>query len=223
LLHLPTGHSFLTRFNVKLEMPALPYAKEALEPTMSALTVEIHYEKHHRGYVDKVRELIEGTQRESLELEQLVVQSEGELFNNAAQAWNHAFFWRSMRPEGGDRPAGRLLEFLELGFGSLDRFRKEFADAAIRQFGSGWTWLVQDSSGELRVSSTSDADNPLMHGATPLLTLDVWEHAYYLDYRNDRARYVDGFLDRLVNWEFAAENLESAAAMRPRQSSARRR
>jgi Fe-Mn family superoxide dismutase len=203
-------------------MPPLPYPKDALEPTMSARTVEIHYEKHHRGYVDKVRELIEGTQREQRDLEQLLLASDGELFNNAAQAWNHAFFWRSMRPGGGGRAQGRLLELIEIGFGSFDRFRKEFSETAIHHFGSGWAWLVQDSSGELRVSSTSDADNPLLHQATPLLTLDVWEHAYYLDYRNERAHYVDGFLDALANWEFAAQNLESAAALQPRKSAGRR-
>jgi len=208
---------------VKFEIPPLPYAKDALEPTMSALTLEIHHGKHHQGYLDKLRELVEGTRREDFSLEELLLTSDGEVFNNASQAWNHAFFWQSMRPQGGGRPAGRLLEALERDFGSFARFRTEFAEVATAHFGSGWAWLVRGSAGQLRVSSTSNADNPLRHRTVPLLTLDVWEHAYYLDHRNERARYVDGFLDQLVNWEFASANLEFMAARPPRSGARGRR
>jgi len=198
---------------VKFLIAPLPYPKDALEPTMSSLTVDLHYEKHHKGYLEKLRGLIEGTAKGQLGLEELILTTEGDLFNNAAQVWNHHFFWRCMRPKGGGKPEGKLRDALEADFGSFDRFRTEFSAAANGEFGSGWAWLVEDATGHLRVCNSSDAENPLKQQAVPLLTLDVWEHAYYLDYRNERARYVDGFLDRLLNWDFVAANLAAARAI----------
>jgi Fe-Mn family superoxide dismutase len=195
---------------VKFAIPPLPYPNDALQPVLSATALEVHYEKHHKGYVEKLRKLIEGTPQEKHSLLTLVHTSDGDVFNNAAQVWNHSFFWRCMRPRGGGVPERPLLDELEAHFGSFSRFRTEFADAANQQFGSGWAWLVQEPSGALEVYGTSDAENPIRRGAAPLLTLDVWEHAYYLDYRNERARFVDGFLDRLVDWSFAAANLAAA-------------
>ena len=196
---------------MKLKIEPLPYPKDALEPMLSAVAVDIHYEKHHKGYLEKLGKLIEGTPREKLGLEELITASDGEVFNNAAQIWNHSFFWRCMRPGGGGKPEGTLLHDLEADFGSFEAFRRRFAEAANGEFGSGWAWLVRDGSEHLRVYSSDDAENPLQREEAPLLTLDVWEHAYYLDYRNERARYVDAFLDRLVNWAFVATNLGSAA------------
>lgn len=203
---------------MSFEIAPLPYAKDALAPILSASTLEVHYEKHHKGYLAKLRKLTDGKPEASQSLEDLIRTAHGELFNNAAQVWNHSFYWRCMRPPGGAKPAGALLRALEAAFGSFEHFRSQFADAAIGEFGSGWAWLTQDAMGKLRVSSSDDAENPLRRGALPLLTLDVWEHAYYLDYRNERARYVDGFLDQLVNWDFVSANLE--AAMQQRAASA---
>jgi Fe-Mn family superoxide dismutase len=189
-------------------IPPLPYAKNALEPHISKETVELHYEKHHKGYLSKLEKAVQGEPQGDASLEDLIRTSRGDLFNNAAQVWNHTFYWKSLDPDGGGKPASKdLLGKLEANFGSFDHFRSEFSDAATGEFGSGWAWLVTASDGELSVRSSSDAENPLTLGLTPLLTLDVWEHAYYVDYRNERARYVDAFLDHLINWDFVAANL----------------
>jgi Fe-Mn family superoxide dismutase len=185
----------------------LPYAKDALEPHISARTLEFHYEKHHRGYFEKLRKAVEGTPEARRSLEDLILDAEGDLFNNAAQVWNHDFYWRSMRPGGGGEPPHALRDVLANRFGSFEAFRQQFAEAATGEFGSGWAWLVRDRYGRLRVQSSSDAENPLREGFEPLLTLDVWEHAYYLDYQNERGRYVERFLDHLVDWDFVVDNL----------------
>ena len=195
-----------------IKLPDLPYAIDALEPHISTETMELHYGKHHRGYVDKLNTLIKGTRFEGLPLEQIIVsareQAEIDILNNAAQAWNHAFFWRSLSPTGQTEPVGRIRDLIEDEYGDIGTFRKAFFEAATSQFGSGWTWLVLDA-GKLRIMNTTNADTPLATHMTPLLTLDVWEHAYYLDYRNERARYVDAFLDKLVNWRFALDNVQT--------------
>ncbi|HEX8011256.1 MAG TPA: superoxide dismutase [Casimicrobiaceae bacterium] len=192
----------------------LPYPEDALAPVISARTVALHHGKHHKGYVDKVNELISGTEFEGQALERIVLATAGkpdrvELFNNAAQAWNHAFYWRSLKPRSGGNSSGALAEKIDAGFGSFDALKKKLAAAAVKQFGSGWAWLVSDDH-SLKVVTTSNADVPFTRGQTPLLTLDVWEHAYYLDYQNRRADYVQAVIDRLLNWEFAAENLARA-------------
>ena len=196
-----------------IKIPKLPYAMDALEPHISTETMEFHYDKHHRGYVDKLNKLIEGTRFEDLPLEQIIVsareQAEIDILNNAAQAWNHAFFWQCLSPKGQSQPVGRIRDLIEDEFGGIDKFKEDFRAAATSQFGSGWTWLVLDS-GKLRIMSTTTADSPIGTDMTPLLTLEVWEHAYYLDYRNERARYVDAFLDRLIDWKFALDNVQVA-------------
>jgi Fe-Mn family superoxide dismutase len=196
-----------------IKLPDLPYAMDALEPHVSKNTMEFHYGKHHRGYVDKLNKLIEGTRFDDLPLEQIIVsareQAQIGILNNAAQAWNHAFFWQSLSPAGQSRPDGRVRDLIENDFGDIDTFKKEFHAAATSQFGSGWTWLVLDS-GKLRIMSTTNADTPVGTHMVPLLTLDVWEHAYYLDYQNERARYVDAFLNNLVDWRFALDNARVA-------------
>jgi Fe-Mn family superoxide dismutase len=188
----------------------LPYPEDALAPVISARTLGFHHGKHHKTYVDKVNELIEGTEFEGQALERIVLAASGktdrvELFNNAAQAWNHAFYWRSMRPKGGGRPGGVLAEKIDAAFGGFEALKKELAAAAVKQFGSGWAWLVSDGH-SLKVVRTANADVPFTRGQTPLLTIDIWEHAYYLDYQNRRADYVQAVVDKLLNWEFAAEN-----------------
>jgi superoxide dismutase, Fe-Mn family len=192
---------------MEFEIPPLPYAKDALEPHIGAETVELHYEKHHRGHLSKLRKQIEGKPEADVSLEDLIRTQNGDVFNNAAQVWNHTFYWMSMKPDGGGEPTSELLDLLERSFGSFDSFRSEFKEAATTEFGSGWAWLVKDAGGELSVCKSSDAENPLQRGLEPLVTIDVWEHAYYLDYRNERARYVDVFLDHLINWDFVAANL----------------
>jgi len=192
---------------MEFEVLPLPYAKNALVPHLSADTLELHYEKHHKGYMAKLHKAIEGTPAARQSLEDLVRTAEGAIFNNAAQVWNHSFYWLGMHPEGGGAPTGRVREELEKHFGSWDRFTAEFSRVAKETFGSGWTWLAREPAVQQRVISTSNAENPLQKGLTPLLTIDVWEHAYYLDYRNERPRYVDGFLEHLVNWEFVERNL----------------
>lgn len=193
---------------------ALPYADTALEPYMSANTFSFHYGKHHAAYVTNLNKLIEGTELADKPLEEIVVSSfkEGKtpIFNNAGQVWNHNFFWQSMKPGGGGTPSGALAEKINADFGSFDKFKEEFKNAAATQFGSGWAWLVVDN-GTLKVTKTPNAENPVVHGQTPLLTLDVWEHAYYLDYQNKRPDFISTFLDHLVNWDFAAENFSKAA------------
>ena len=194
-------------------LPALPYAQEALEPYISARTMGFHYAKHHQAYVDNLNKLVAGTPwAAGRPLERVVVESAGmanqtAVFNNAAQAWNHAFFWRSMKPGGGGRPAGRLMDLMGKSFGGFDEFKNAFLTAAVAQFGSGWVWLVQEGDG-LKIVKTSNADTPMAHGQTALLTCDVWEHAYYLDYQNRRKDFVEAFLDHLANWEFAASQLK---------------
>jgi Fe-Mn family superoxide dismutase len=193
---------------MEFEIPDLPYAKQALEPHISKQTLETHYEKHHKGYLAKLKKEIEGKPEADRSLEDLIRTSEGKVFNFAAQVWNHSFYWRSMQPDGGGKPAGDLLAKLDEAFGSVDDFKQAFADAATGEFGSGWAWLVVDPNGRLRVRSSSDADNPLGSGQVPLLTIDVWEHAYYLDYQNERGKYVDAVIDNLLDWDFATENFE---------------
>ena len=193
----------------------LPYEYNALEPHISAETLTYHYDRHHRAYVDKLNKLIDGTSYAGLPLEDIVTKARDgaaiDILNNALQAWNHAFLWESMSPNGGSIPEGRIKELVEESFGSLDAFRRQFRDAALSHFGSGWVWLVLDGA-KLRILTTVNADSPIGTRMVPLLTLDVWEHAYYIDYRNERERYVDAFLDKLINWKFAAENLRELEA-----------
>ncbi|WP_422020262.1 superoxide dismutase [Pyruvatibacter mobilis] len=188
-------------------LPDLPYAHDALEPHMSKSTFEFHHDKHHQKYVDTLNDLIKGTDNEGKSLEDIIKSSEGKLFNQAAQVWNHTFFWNSMTPNGGGKPTGAVAEAIDRDFGSYDKFAEEFSNVAAGEFGSGWAWLVADDAGKLSVISTHDADTPLAHGKKAIITLDVWEHAYYLDYQNKRPDYIKTFLDKLVNWDFANENL----------------
>jgi Fe-Mn family superoxide dismutase len=195
-------------------LPPLPWADNALEPVISANTVGYHYGKHHKGYVDNLNRLAADTEWAGADLEAVVRGTSGKpdlsaLFNNAAQVWNHTFFWRSLKPGGGGAPSGRMAEALAAAFGSYETFRKEFLAAAAGQFGSGWAWLAAGESG-LAVVKTPNAETPLTRGLKPLLTLDVWEHAYYLDYQNRRADYAAAVTDRLLNWDFALENLGRA-------------
>jgi Fe-Mn family superoxide dismutase len=192
---------------VKFEIPLLPYPKDALEPYVSARTLEFHYEKHHKGYLAKLRKAIEGKPDAERSLEDLIRTSQGSVYDFAAQVWNHTFYWRSMRAGGGGKPGRELLAALDGAFGSFANFKQALAEAANGEFGSGWAWLVLDAGGRLRVRSSSDADNPLGTTEVPLLTIDVWEHAYYLDYQNRRDQYVQGVIDHLLNWDFAQENL----------------
>lgn len=194
---------------MSIEFPDLPYALDALEPYVSARTLEKHYGAHHRGYVAKLNAAIAGSDYADLPLEAIIVAARANgdtgVFNNAAQAWNHGFLWHSMAPGGGP-PGAELRSTIENSFSSLSQFRHDFAGAANSQFGSGWVWLVLDG-GRLSIAATGNADVPLGNGTVPLLTLDVWEHAYYLDYQNERGRYVEAFLDHLINWDFVAANL----------------
>lgn len=187
-------------------LPPLPYAKDALEPHISAETLDYHHDKHHQAYVIKLNELIAGTELAEAPLEEIVKRSSGPLFNNGAQTWNHTFFWNCMSPQGGGAPEGALAEAIEREFGSFDALKEQFANAAVTQFGSGWAWLVKDADGNLSVMSTSNAGNPMTENKKPLLTCDVWEHAYYIDYRNARPKFVEAFWN-VVNWEFVADNL----------------
>ena len=188
------------------ELPPLPYEHRALEPYVSADTLSFHYDRHHAGYVANLNRLAAGTEWEGADLDAVAAGADGAIFNNAAQIWNHTFYWNSMSPDGGGAPTGAVGEAVVEAFGSTDQFRRQFADAAVGLFGSGWTWLVADEGG-LEIVQTANADLPLRHGRRALLVVDVWEHAYYLDYQNARAAYVEAFLDHLVNWEFAAQNL----------------
>ena len=187
-------------------LPNLPYAKDALAPHISAETLEFHHGKHHQAYVTNLNKLIEGKPEESKSLEEIIMSSDGGVFNNAAQVWNHTFYWNSMKPGGGGKPTGDLLAAIERDFGSFDKFKEEFTTAGTTQFGSGWAWLVEQN-GKLAVTKTGNADLPMKHGQKALLTMDVWEHAYYIDYRNARPKYIETFLGNLVNWDFASENL----------------
>jgi Fe-Mn family superoxide dismutase len=187
-------------------LPELPYPKDALAPHLSAETLEYHHDKHHNAYVTNLNNLLEGTDLASKSLEEIIQAADGGVFNNAAQVWNHTFYWNCMKPGGGGLPSGDLATAIDQAFGSYDAFKSEFSQAAVTQFGSGWAWLVDDD-GILKVTKTSNADLPLKHGQKALLTVDVWEHAYYIDYRNLRPKYVETFLTSLVNWDFVAANL----------------
>ncbi|CAM8624356.1 SodA Superoxide dismutase [Acidimicrobiia bacterium] len=188
------------------ELPPLPYAQDALAPHISAETLEYHYGKHHQTYVDNLNKAVAGTDNENASLESVIMSAEGPLFNNAAQVWNHTFYWSCLTPNGGGQPTGAILDRINADFGSYDAFRAQLTEAGLTQFGSGWAWLVEDG-GKLSIMKTLNADLPMKHGAKALLTIDVWEHAYYVDYRNARAKYIDVVLDNLVNWDFVAENL----------------
>lgn len=189
-------------------LPELPYAKNALEPHISAETIEYHYGKHHQAYVNNLNNLIPGTEFENMTLEEIVMKSTGGIFNNAAQVWNHTFYWHCLSPNGGGEPDGALRSAIDKAFGSFEEFKKKFTQTAITTFGSGWAWLVQNKDGSLAIVSTSNAATPMTAGQKALLTCDVWEHAYYIDYRNARPSYVDHFWN-LVNWGFVAKNLAS--------------
>lgn len=196
------------------ELPDLPFDKSALEPHISAKTFEFHHGKHHATYVANLNKLVDGTEFASMSLEDIIAKTRGDagkvgIFNNAAQTWNHTFFWNSMKPNGGGAPTGDLAAKIDADFGGLDKFKEEFKNAAVTQFGSGWAWLVVEG-GKLKVTKTGNAETPVGTGATPLLTVDVWEHAYYLDYQNRRPDFVQTFLDNLVNWDFVAQNLANA-------------
>jgi Fe-Mn family superoxide dismutase len=189
------------------QLPDLPYALDALAPHMSKETLEFHYGKHHKTYVDKLNALVESKAEAKMPLEELIMTSSGPVFNNAAQIWNHTFFWNGLSPKAKLAPQGALLKALEKDFGSLDKFKEEFSEKAIGLFGSGWAWLVKDQEGRLSLLQTSNADLPMKHGKKALLTCDVWEHAYYIDYRNARPKFLEAFW-KLANWEFVEKNFE---------------
>lgn len=188
-------------------LPELPYAMNALEPHISQETLEYHYGKHHQTYVTNLNNLIKGTEFESKSLEEIIMASSGGMFNNAAQIWNHSFYWNCLAPNGGGEPTGELLDAINSAFGSFDEFKAKFSQTSITTFGSGWGWLVKNSDGSLALASTSNAATPMTSGQTALLTCDVWEHAYYVDYRNARPKYVEAFWN-LVNWDFVAQNFK---------------
>jgi Fe-Mn family superoxide dismutase len=200
--------------SMAITLPPLPYSSGALAPHISKRTLDFHYGKHHRGYVEKVNKLIAGKPEADATLEDIILDTAGdgaksELFNNAAQVWNHTFFWRSMKPRGGGKPKGDIAKAIDRDFGGLDGFKEAFSQAAAAQFGSGWAWLIV-KSGKLAVTKTPNAELPMEKGVAPLLTIDVWEHAYYLDYQNARAAYIKNFVDKLIDWEFADANLAKA-------------
>jgi Fe-Mn family superoxide dismutase len=191
---------------------ALPYADNALAPVITPNTIGFHYGKHHKTYVDNLNNLVKGTDLEGKGLEEVVMATAGKadkapLFNNSAQIWNHDFYWKSMKPGGGGAPTGKVADRINEAFGSFEEFKKQFSATTVSQFGSGWGWLVADSAGKLKVVKTGNAEVPMTQGLKPLLTIDVWEHAYYLDHQNRRADYVNAVIDKLLNWEFAAANL----------------
>jgi len=205
------GAPAMARAAAPHKLPPLPYPDDALEPVISARTIGFHYGKHHQAYVDNLNKLVAGTPMAEMSLEQVIQSSTGVaehtgLFNNAAQVWNHTFYWNGMRAKGGGKPGKELGERIEKDFGGYDAMRKDLFTAASTQFGSGWAWLVEDA-GTLKVVKTGNADNPLTRGMKPLFTIDVWEHAYYLDYQNRRADYVNAVLDKLIDWDFVAANL----------------
>lgn len=196
------------------QLPDLPYDYNALDPHISARTLEFHHDKHHASYVTKCNDATKDTPMDDMSIEEIIKSayndsSKGGLFNSAAQAWNHTFYWNSMKPGGGGLPSGSLATKINTDFGNYDNFKAAFKEAGSTQFGSGWAWLVLDN-GTLKVTKTPNAENPLVHGQTPLLTMDVWEHAYYLDYQNSRPGYIDTFLSSLINWDFAAQQLSAA-------------
>lgn len=190
------------------KLPELPYAMDSLQPHISKETLEFHYGKHHNAYVTNLNNLIPGTEFDDMSLEDIIKKAPaGGIFNNAAQVWNHSFYWNCLNPNGGGKPEGKLLVEINKSFGSFDEFKEKFTKSAVTNFGSGWTWLVQNRDGSLELLNTSNAGTALTSGKTPLLTCDVWEHAYYVDYRNARPQYIDAFWN-LVNWDFVKENLD---------------
>jgi len=206
-----SNSSDVQRAASSIVLPPLPYAENALEPVLTSKTLSFHYGKHHKAYVDNLNKLITGTDYSDLSLEEIIKATVGQperaaIFNNAAQIWNHTFYWNSLSPKGGGDPPAALKHKIEASFGSVDAFKKELAAAAVSQFGSGWAWLVLED-GKLKVVKTANAEDPLTTGKKPLLTIDVWEHAYYLDYQNRRPDYVNAVLDKLINWEFVLQNV----------------
>jgi Fe-Mn family superoxide dismutase len=206
-----SNSSDVLRAASSIVLPPLPYCETALEPALTAKTLSSYHGKHHKAYVDNLNKLIAGTQYATLSLEKIITSTAGKpekaaIFNNAAQIWNHTFYWNSLSPKGGGEPPAALKHKIEASFGSVDAFKKEFAAAAVSQFGSGWAWLILED-GKLKVVKTFNAETPLTTGKKPLLTIDVWEHAYYLDYQNRRPDYVNAVLDKLINWEFALQNV----------------
>ena len=200
---------------MSINLPNLNYSKSALAPYISEETLEFHYGKHHQAYVDNGNKLLAGSDLASLDIKDIIVKTAGDsskagIFNNAAQVWNHSFYWDSMTPNGGGAPTGKILDKINQDFGSYENFKNAFTTAGATQFGSGWAWLVVNSEGKLEVTKTANADNPLTKGQTPLATMDVWEHAYYIDYRNARPKYMETFLSNLINWDFVNANLEKA-------------
>lgn len=189
----------------KHELPPLPYEMNALEPHISAETLEYHYGKHHASYVTNLNKLIKGTEFESADLQDIIMKAKGGIFNNAAQVWNHTFYWNGLSPDGGGEPKGALAGAIDKSFGSFKDFKEKFSASAASNFGSGWTWLVRNANGEIEIANTSNAGNPMTSKLKPLLTCDVWEHAYYIDYRNARPKYLEAFW-KLVNWDFAEKN-----------------
>ena len=189
------------------KLPELPWSGDALSPHISPETIEYHYGKHHKAYVDKLNAGVVGTEFENMELEDIIAKSGGGIYNNAAQIWNHTFYWHSLSPQGGGNPSGAVADAIGGKWGSFETFKKEFSNAAATNFGSGWTWLVKNASGSLEILNTDDADCPLRQGVKPILTLDVWEHAYYIDYRNARPKYIEAFWN-IVNWDFANKNFQ---------------
>jgi len=192
-------------------LPELPYPKDALEPHISAETLEYHYSKHHASYVEKLNKLIPGTEFETASLEEIILNGSDGIFNNAAQVWNHSFYWNCLSPEGGGEPEATLARAIDATFGSFTTFKERFSEAAGANFGSGWTWLVTNADAALEIINTSNAGNPMTDGMHPLLTCDVWEHAYYIDYRNARPEYIEAFW-KLVNWEFVAQSFANAGS-----------
>lgn len=188
------------------KLPELPWSNDALAPHISAETIEYHYGKHHNAYVTKLNAGIQGTEFAEMSLEDIIMKSEGGLFNNAAQVWNHTFYWNCLAPNAGGAPTGAVADAINAKWGSFDKFKEEFSAKAAGNFGSGWTWLVKDAQGNLDILNTDDADTAMKHGVTAVLTIDVWEHAYYVDYRNARPKYIEAFWS-LVNWDFANKNL----------------
>jgi Fe-Mn family superoxide dismutase len=187
------------------ELPPLPYAKNALEPVISEETLDYHYGKHHQAYVTNLNNMVPGTEFENASLDDIVMKASGGIFNNAAQVWNHTFYWNCLSPHGGGEPSGALADAINSAFGSFDTFKDEFTKSAVGNFGSGWTWLVKNADGGVEIVNTTNAGNPMTEGKTPLLTIDVWEHAYYVDYRNARPKYLDEVW-KLINWNFVAAN-----------------
>ena len=190
---------------MSFELPKLPYEKNALQPHISAETLEYHYGKHHQTYITNLNKLVKDSEHENQSLEQIIQSASGGIFNNAAQVWNHTFYWNSLTPNATEKPTGSLLTAIEKAFGSFEAFKEKFSTSAATNFGSGWTWLIRNNDGSVEIYNTSNADTPIKYGKTPLITIDVWEHAYYIDFRNARPKYIEAFWE-LANWDFAEKN-----------------